>query len=321
MAGGGTNGSDVGQPAVAHHRWLTRLLLILMVLIAALAINTIAVDSRTRPAQPRDGGSVEDAGVVPANVKVEGSGSPIVLIHGFGAAIDWWDEIAPALAAEHRVIRMDLIGHGGTEAPASGYAIERQATLVKAVLDKLGVGRVTVIGHSMGGEVATAFAESYPRRIKRLVLIDSPPSAEATFNLMTRLAFTSVVGELLSRFETDSVILKSLAQGFAPGFPVPERFVADFKQLTYTAFRSAHDASVAFRTQRQTPDRLKALDPVPPLLVIFGARDALIPESSAKLFEAVPGARVVVVDGAGHSPMVEAPEKTLALISDFLSNQ
>jgi pimeloyl-ACP methyl ester carboxylesterase len=254
-------------------------------------------------------------------VKVEGSGSPIVLIHGFGAAIDWWDEIAPTLAADHRVIRMDLIGHGGTETPASGYAIERQAALVKAVLDKLGVGRVTVIGHSMGGEVATAFAESDPRRIERLVLIDSPPGVEATFNLMTRLAFTPVVGELLSRFETDSVIRKSLAQGFAPGFPVPERFVADFKQLTYRAFRSAHDASVAFRTERQAPDRLKALDPVPPLLVIFGSRDALIPASSAELFEAVPGARVEVVDGAGHSPMVEAPEKTLALISDYLSNQ
>jgi pimeloyl-ACP methyl ester carboxylesterase len=66
---------------------------------------------------------------------------------------------------------------------------------------------------------------------------------------------------------------------------------------------------------------LAAPDAVPPLLVIFGSQDALIPASSAKLFEAVPGARVEVVDGAGHSPVVEAPEKTLALISDFLSNQ
>ena len=244
-----------------------------------------------------------------------------MLIHGFGAAIDWWDEIAPALAADHRVIRMDLIGHGGTEAPASGYAIEHQAALVKAVLDHLGVDRVTVIGHSMGGEVATALAEADPSRIERLVLIDSPPGVEATFNLLTRLAFTPIIGELLSRFETESVIRKSLAQGFAPGFAVPEQFVADFKQLTYTAFRSAHDASVAFRTERQTPDRLKALDPVPPLLVIFGSRDALIPAASAKLFEAVPGARVEVVEGAGHSPMVEAPEKTLALITDFLANR
>jgi pimeloyl-ACP methyl ester carboxylesterase len=78
---------------------------------------------------------------------------------------------------------------------------------------------------------------------------------------------------------------------------------------------------VAFRTERQTPDRLKALDPVQPLLVIFGSRDALIPAASAKLFEAVPGARVEVVEGAGHSPMVEAPEKTLALTTDFLAGR
>jgi pimeloyl-ACP methyl ester carboxylesterase len=138
---------------------------------------------------------------------------------------------------------------------------------------------------------------------------------------LTRLAFTTVIGELLSRFETDSVIRKSLAQGFAPGFAAPERFVADFKQLTYTAFRSAHDASVAFRAERQTPDRLKALNPVPPLLVIFGSRDALISPASANLFRAVPGARVEVIDGAGHSPMVEAPERTIALIADFHANR
>jgi hypothetical protein len=66
MAEGGTNGSDVDQPAVARHRWLIWLLLILMVFIAALAINTIVVDSRTRHAQTRDGGSIEDTGLVPA---------------------------------------------------------------------------------------------------------------------------------------------------------------------------------------------------------------------------------------------------------------
>jgi len=288
---------------------------------AALAINMVVVDARTRAAQPRDGGRLEDTSVVPANVKVEGSGPRIVLIHGFGAAIDWWDKIAPGLAADHRVIRVDLIGHGGTEAPASAYAIERQAALVKAVLDRLGVDRVTVIGHSMGGEVATAFTEANPERVAGLVLIDSPPGVEATFNLLTRLAFMPVIGEVLSQFETNSVIRKSLAQGFAPGFPVPEQFVADFKQLTYTAFRSAHDASVAFRTEQQTPDRLKALNPVPPLLVIFGSRDAIVPPGDAKLFEAVPGARIVAIDGAGHSPMVEAPEKTLALIADFLASR
>src|SRR5262249_34806202 len=86
----------------------------------ALFANACWVDAQTRAAAPRDGGQIIDAGVTPANVKVEGAGPTIVLIHGFGAAIDWWDNIVPDLAVDHRVIRIDLIGHGGTAAPATG---------------------------------------------------------------------------------------------------------------------------------------------------------------------------------------------------------
>ncbi len=85
--------------------------------LVALAINAWWVDSQTRAAAPRDGGVIIDTPIVPANVKVEGQGPAVLLIHGFGAAIDWWDKIAPGLAANHRVIRVDLIGHGGTAAP------------------------------------------------------------------------------------------------------------------------------------------------------------------------------------------------------------
>lgn len=292
---------------------------VLTAIAVALGLNTIAMDSETRAAVGRSGGTVMDTAIVPANVKVEGEGPPIVLIHGFGAALDWWDDIAPALAADHRVIRLDLIGHGGTEAPASGYTIERQAKLVAAVLDKLGVDRVIAIGHSMGGEVATALAEANPERVERLVLIDSPPKPETTFKLGTRLALIPVVGELLSRFASDATIREMLAQGFAPGFPVPDRFVADVKQLTYTAFRTAHNDSIAYETKKPVVERLAALDPSPPLLVIFGSRDALVAPASARLYERVPGAKLVILDGPGHSPMVEAPAKVLALIKDFVS--
>jgi pimeloyl-ACP methyl ester carboxylesterase len=118
--------------------WSLGLILSLLAMVGLLAANTMVVDWKTRPAEARDGGEITETGIVPANVMVEGSGPPIVLVHGFGAALDWWDEIAPALAASHRVIRTDLIGHGGTEAPASGYSIERQAAFVLGALSKLG---------------------------------------------------------------------------------------------------------------------------------------------------------------------------------------
>lgn len=284
----------------------------------ALAVNAVLVDATTRRAEARSGGALMDTGVVTANVKVEGDGPPIVLVHGFGAALDWWDAIAPKLARDHRVIRLDLIGHGGTEAPGSGYAIERQAALVKAVLDKLDVMRAVVVGHSMGGEVAAAFTVANPESVERLVLIDSPPKPETSFDLATRLGLFPIVGQALWRLRNDSVLRRGLSQGFAPGFPVPDKFIVDLWQLTYTVFHNAHEESVAYVTERGTPERLSRLDPVPPLLVIYGTRDALIPAESAKLFETVPGARLVMIDGAGHSPMVEAPAKVLELIKDFV---
>ncbi len=290
----------------------------LALVVAAVLVNAFLVNGESRAAIPRSGGSIVNTRVVPANVLVEGDGPAIVLIHGFGAALDWWDAIAETLAKDYRVIRLDLIGHGGTEAPNRGYAIERQAALVNAVLDAYDAGRVIVIGHSMGGEVATALAEARPERIEKLVLIDTPSAAATTFDRTTRLYMVPVIGPLLSRLVTHPARRRALAQGFAPGFAVPERFVADLAQLPYPAAVAAHNASVTYRTAQTIPRRLAELDRVPPLHVIFGALDAIVPASEGDRYDAVPGATTVVLNGVGHSPMVEAPKETLALIRDFL---
>ena len=297
---------------------MKRALFVIFALCAILLVaNTYWVDSRTRAADAREGGQIIATSVVPANVRVEGSGPVIVLIHGFGAAIDWWDKVTPGLATDHRVISIDLIGHGGTEAPRSGYTIPRQAQLVVSVLDKLGVDRFAVVGHSMGGEVATAIAEMKPERIERMILIDSPPTPATTFTILTDAYLEPVLGEFLTHFQDDRDIHRGLEQGFAPGFPVPPQFITDFKQLTYTAFREAHDDSIAYRTEEPTSERLAALKPVPPLLAIFGTRDRIVPASQAKYFERVPGAKIAMIEGAGHSPQVETPDKVLELIREL----
>lgn len=295
------------------------LIAVIAAIVLALAANTAIVDRITRPAAPRDGGHLVETDIVAANVKVEGSGPPLLLIHGFSAALDWWDEIVPELAADHRVIRLDLIGHGGTAAPVSGYSIERQAALVAAVLDKVDTGKLAVIGHSMGGEVAGALAAARPDLVARLILIDSPAEKSVEFDPATQAYLTPVIGELMSHFLTDEAIRNGLAQGFAPGFPVPQRFVADARQLTYAAFKRAHDDSVAYQVAQPAYKRLASLDPPPPLLVIFGAEDRLVPVETARLFDTVPGAKIAIVDGSGHSPMVERPAKTFSLIKEFLA--
>lgn len=296
-------------------------LLSVAVVLLLLLLNARWVNTRTRAAEARDGGQLIETDVVTANVRITGDGPPIVLIHGFSAAIDWWDAITPDLARDHKVIAIDLIGHGGTAAPPSGYTIERQAALIAAVLDKLGVGRVTVIGHSMGGEVATAFAELNPGRVERIILIDSPPNSTTDFTLLTKLYLNPLIGPMLSHFRGDRIVRRGLAQGFAPNYPISKSFVDDFRQLTYTAFRSAHDDSITYRDATPPYKRLEALRPVPPLLVIFGREDAIVPAANAKLFEQVPRARVATIDDAGHSPMVETPAKTLESIRGFLADK
>ena len=166
--------------------------------------------------------------------------------------------------------------------------------------------------------VAAALAEMKPARIEHMILVDSPPTAGTTFTLMTRAYLTPVIGEALSHFRSNAAIRRGLAQGFAPDFVVPEKFVADLKQLTYPAFRTAHAESVAHRTQKPTYERLAEMKPTPRLLAIFGSRDAIVPPEAARYFERVPGTRVAMIEGAGHSPIVEAPARTLELIDAFL---
>lgn len=295
---------------------------VIFILLIALAlfVNDFLVSRQTRAAAPRDGGSVIATDVVPANVRIEGEGPDLVLIHGFGAALDWWDAIAPDLATDHRVIRLDLLGHGGTEAPRRGYSIERQAALVASLLDELDVEKTTVIGHSMGGEVATALAAARPETIEGLVLIDTPPSPGLTLNSLSVVYQSPVIGPLLSHLDTEGLLRRALAQGFSPGFAVPDKFVADVEQIPYQSGIAAHGGSIFFRSTKPIDQRLASLSPVPPLLVIFGALDAIVPAGKAEQYKAVPGAQVVVLDGVGHSPMVEVPDKTLALIRDFLGD-
>jgi len=114
-----------------------------------------------------------------------GSGSVVVLLHGFLESSTMWKAIIPILAKKNRVISVDLLGHGLSENLSYVHTMEAQAKMVKAVLDKLHLRRYTLIGHSMGGYVTFAFASVFPYNIKQLVLMNStalPDSKERLIN-------------------------------------------------------------------------------------------------------------------------------------------
>lgn len=244
-------------------------------------------------------------------------GLPLVLIHGTGGAIDWWDDLIPGLSDDRRVIVVDLLGYGGSAKPESGYSIESQAGLLAQVLHRLEIDRAVVVGHSLGGSVATAMGKESPDLVAGVVLIDSSPDRDTGgLDLTARAALAPVIGPLLWRLAPDALLRRGLSQAFAPGFDVPDRFVDDLKAMTYPAWRESARAGERFAKESSLPDRLQATGL--PLLVIFGEEDRIYPAREAlSAYAGVPGVKTVLIPGSGHSPQVEDPKRTADEILGF----
>jgi pimeloyl-ACP methyl ester carboxylesterase len=294
-----------------------RLLFLVLVLLAALlAVNTVVTDSETKSAKA-DIGRVLDLPGGDLQVKEEGAGGnpAIVMLHGFAASMHWWTPAAERLGG-FRLVRIDLLGHGGSEKPDGGYSIESQARAVARALGELDIQHAVIAGHSMGGTVATALAELDPSLIDGLVLVGAAANKDAgELPLLARLGFVPVLGEAIRRVLPDSVVESNLEDAFAPGFDVPDQFVRDFNRMTYSSWDGAHDGSDDYSEERGLADRLAPLPK--PLRVIQGAEDEIVDPDSAQDYEKVPGARVTLMPGVGHSPMVEKPDQTARLIADF----
>jgi pimeloyl-ACP methyl ester carboxylesterase len=295
-----------------------------------LALNTIALDSETKPAEPTaeggrilelSGGNVQ---VVDTPAQRPGAdGQPIVLLHCYGCSLRWWDPMLPILSRDHRVIRVDLLGHGGSEKPKSGYEMTEQAALVAEALGQLDVEGAMVVGHSLGATVATALAESSGELVDRIVDIDqAPDNSFGSVSLLARLGYLPVIGELSRRLATDGLITQGYEEAFAPGFDVeaafedPDRVVEDYDAMTFTSFDRTPAAEDSYVEEAPLTERLTAAGV--PLLVIFGDEDQVYDAADAiEAFESVPGVRTAIVEGAGHSPNVERPEQTARLILGF----
>ncbi|HEU4945351.1 MAG TPA: alpha/beta fold hydrolase [Solirubrobacterales bacterium] len=304
-----------------RRRW--KILIGLVVALAVLLVlNALIVGHETKSAAVTEaGGEIVDVGGGEIEVVERGpkAGDPIVLIHCFTCAINYWDGMIPRLARQHRVVAVDLLGHGGSEKPSSGYSIPDQASVVAEVLGKLGVRDAEVVGHSLGGPVAIALAEQSPRLVDRIVAIDSiPDTSYGDVGFIGELPFKPVIGEALWRIKPDFSIRDGLEVAFAPGFPVPDAFVEDVKRLTYSAYSGSHDGFDEYTGEMPLPERAAAIGK--PLLAIMGAEEQIATdpaESLAAYRDAYPETETKLIAGAGHSPNVEKPAETAALVLAF----
>ncbi len=241
---------------------------------------------------------------------------PLLLIHGSGAAGASWGLMVPALTGRHHVIRVDLPGCGQSP-PAPSYDVPAQANRVAVLLDDLGLRRVAVAGHSSGGYVATALAEQRPDLVGSLALISTGPSLDALLPqpVILRALLGPPLGPLIWSIRSDAWIRKGVSATAARPVDVPDDMVAGVRGITYRAFRRVARRNAAYITERSVPERLADLDV--PVLVIFGAADPRWDPASARQYDAVPNARVELLPGVGHIPILEAPEITSKLLLGF----
>ncbi len=311
-------------------RWLKVTLAVLAGVVVLLLLNAVAVSNETKDAEvTTDGAELADTSGGTLQVLEEGDpkGTAVVLIHGYAGSMRWYDKLAELLGTDHRVIRVDLLGHGGSEKPSAGYAIPHQASATAEALASLGVANATVVGHSLGAAVAIALAEQSPELAAKMVNLDEAPSDdyENDAEFTEDVAHVPVIGQALSRaldVAPTSIVRDQYEIAFAPGFNIasgfenPDQVVDDLSEMTYTAFTEAEDSDGDYTAERPLDERLGSLEV--PALVIFGSEDQTADaEAAIEPYEGVASARTELIDGIGHSPNVEAPEEIAPLISAF----
>ena len=179
----------------------------------------------------------------------------------------------PELAGACRIIRVDLAGHGRSSSPTRAYDTPAQARRTGAVLDRLGAGRMTVIGHSTGGSVATALAEQRPDAVAALALIDTGPSPDAYIDqgLLSGLLLAPFRGRLLWRLRTEAIIRKALSSAFTRPVEIPGAIIEATFGITHRALAGTACGSLDYLRQGSLSGRLAALGL--PVLVVFGIDD------------------------------------------------
>jgi pimeloyl-ACP methyl ester carboxylesterase len=230
-----------------------------------------------------------------------GTGSPLVLLHGYPLDHHLWDEVVPLLQDTFDLIVPDLRGFGKSSAVDSFYTMEDIASDIAALLDHLEIEKTALVGHSMGGYVALAFARLYPERITGLGLVstqvvaDAPDRRDGRYKSAAEVAdkgIASVVAAMTSKFTSDARLQEFARQSMER--QQPAAYIGALKAMAERVDSTPLLSSLTV-----------------PVVIVHGDADSLIPIDRAREVKvALPNAHLVEISEAGHMPMMEAKEKT-----------
>jgi pimeloyl-ACP methyl ester carboxylesterase len=254
----------------------------------------------------------------------EGDLEPIVFVHGLGGQWQNWLENIPRAALERRVIALDLPGFGRTPMPRDRVTISGYGRCVDALCEKLSLGRVDMVGNSMGGYIAAEVAIQFPERIDQLILVSAAGITSA--DIVHRPILT--VGRVAAAVATYGAARhrqiasrpKSRHMALALVARHPSLLKADlayegfFKGTGKPGFDDALRASLEYDFRDRVPEIRQ------PTLIVWGEKDSIIPVKDAHEFERlIPDSRKVVMRDTGHIPMAERPGTFNDLMMEFLA--
>lgn len=241
-----------------------------------------------------------------------GEGEPIVLIHGLGGSWQWWLENIPVLGRSNRVIAVDMPGFGNSEPLVAPFEFDVYTHTLEALVDQLELDRVVIVGHSLGGLMATRFALEHPDRLAGLVLVDAGGIALSPWRLQLIVHGFLLFNAIFRR----PVIHRAFAQ--RPGLR-RLLFRAGTKDASTLSGQLAGEilplmVSPGFADGVVAGGKAAAVTGAErittPTLLIWGRDDRILPVAQAEeLASSLPDARLVVLDGVGHCPMFERPDE------------
>ncbi len=282
--------------------------------------ETVRLDETSRRAL--EGSFVQLAGGY-THYQMDGptGGTAVVLVHGFSAGYFVWEPTFAALvAAGRRVLRYDLFGRGFSDRPRRPQNLELFTAQLSELLDVLGLRQVDLVGLSMGGPVATAFAVNALGRVRRLVLID-PVAAEAVqLRWIYRVALLPGVGELVVGLGGTGRQLSSAAADIFGGVPIEAFRQSYMQQMRFKGFKRSLLSSARSGMIDGFPAIYDQLGKSGmPVLLIWGSHDPALPvRQSQSILDRVPQAELRIIDGCGHTPHYEKPEIVNPVLLEFL---
>jgi len=245
----------------------------------------------------------------------EGQGPALVLLHGFTEDHRVWRHISAALSDRYTLILPDLHGSGGSDWPEGGSSMEKMAEGVKLILEHEKIEQAVVIGHSMGGYVALAIAEKYPEQCLALGLFCSHPFADDDNKRANRDRTMALIRE-----KGNGQFINSFIPGLFASENVNEMadVIQTLKNINLSFSPEAH--IMQLQAMRNRTDRSSLLRKwIKPMLVVGGLNDPILPYTT--VLEAAVLAPITVFHGipaAGHMVHYEKPEKTIALVDEFM---